>query len=241
DVDAGYGRSGAHWDDVNRLADVASAVDALPPHRLRGVLTHAGNAYRGPDRAAITAVWAETAARLAAARDVLARVTGAAGLEISVGDTPGCCAVERFDGVDEVRPGNFVYFDLQQLALGACAEDDLALAIACPVVAVYPSRGEAVVHGGSVHLSRDAAPGPGDGSNFGRLAVVEPAGWRLLPADDGHVRSISQEHGVLRCSPAVLEQLRVGDLAFIVPAHSCLPANLIRGCQVISPAGPAAG
>jgi D-serine deaminase-like pyridoxal phosphate-dependent protein len=161
---------------------------------------------------------------------VLAAAAGAdAGvLEISVGDTPGCSVVERFAGVDEVRPGNFVFYDLQQLAVGACAADDLALAVACPIVGIYPARGEAVIHGGSVQLSRDAAPGPGPGQNFGRLAVVEADGWRLMPVEAGHLRGISQEHGVLRCSPEVLAALAVGDLAFIVPAHACLPANLIR-------------
>ncbi len=233
DVDAGYGRSGARWDDANRLAEIGSALARSPQHRLRGVLTHAGNTYHAPDHAAIEAIWAETAVRLAAARDTLAASTGVRGLEISVGDTPGCAVMPRLTGVDEVRPGNFVFFDLQQLALAVCTEEDLALAVACPIVGVYPARGEAVIHGGSVQLSLDTAPGPGDGRNFGRLALVEPSGWRLLPAEAGFVRSLSQEHGVLRCPPEVLAHLRVGDLAFIIPAHACLPANQIRDWLII--------
>ena len=227
DVDAGYGRSGVRWDDGERLAEVGRAVAANPAHNLRGVLTHSGQTYHAPGRAAIAATWAETATRLAAATDRLASATGAEGLEISVGDTPGCSVMERFTGVHEVRPGNFVFFDSQQLALGVCAEDDLALAVACPIVAVYPERREALIHGGSVQLSRDAAPSP-DGEHYGRLATVEADGWSPIPVVDGHVRGISQEHGVLRCSPEVLAQLHVGDLAFIIPAHACLPANQIR-------------
>lgn len=233
DVDAGYGRSGTRWDDASRLAQVAHALAETPRHRLRGVLTHAGNTYHASDHAAVEAIWADTAVRLAAARDLLRAATGIDGLEISVGDTPGCAVVPHFAGVDEVRPGNFVFFDLQQLALGVCAEDDLALAIACPIVGVHPERGEAVIHGGSVQLSRDSAPGPGGAENFGRLALVDPAGWRVLPAEDGYVRGVSQEHGVLRCSLEVLAQLRVGDLAFLIPAHACLPANLIPDWLVV--------
>jgi D-serine deaminase-like pyridoxal phosphate-dependent protein len=233
DVDAGYRRSGVAWDDAAGLVSVAEAVAALPRHRLRGVLTHAGNTYHVATPAAIEAIWTDTSARLASARDVIAGATGRRDLEISVGDTPGCSLMPALDGVDEVRPGNFVFYDLQQLALGACAEDDLALAIACPIVGVYPERGEAVVHGGSVQLSRDVAPGPGTETNYGRLAVVGADGWRLLPAEDACVRTISQEHGVIRCSPAVLPGLRPGDLAFIIPAHACLPANLIRRWLVI--------
>ena len=233
DVDAGYGRSGVVWDDDERLAEVGRAVAALPAHQLRGVLTHSGQTYHAPDRAAIVATWIEAAGRLGAARDRLASETGIDRLEISAGDTPGCAVVERLEGVDEVRPGNFVFFDLQQLALGVCDEADLALAVACPIVGVSTARGEAVIHGGSVQLSRDGAPGPGDGVNFGRLAVVDADGWRLLPAEAAYVRGISQEHGVLRCSPEVLAQLRVGDLAFLIPAHACMPANLIRNTLVV--------
>ena len=233
DVDAGYGRSGAAWDDAARLAAVGAELGRLPRHRLRGVLTHSGQTYHAPSRAAIEGIWAETASRLAAARDVLSGATGRSGLEISVGDTPGCSVVPRFEGVDEVRPGNFVFYDLQQLAVGSCTEEEIALAVACPIVGVYPERGEAVVHGGSVQLSRDTAPGPDGGQNLGRLAVVDADGWRLLPVDAGFVRGVSQEHGVLRCSPDVLARLRVGDLAFIIPAHACLPANLIRDLLVV--------
>lgn len=233
DVDAGYGRSGARWDDAGRLAEIGSTLARSPQHRPRGVLTHAGNTYRAPDHDAIAAIWTETADRLAVARDLLAASTGAVGLEISVGDTPGCAIVPRLAGVDEVRPGNFVFFDLQQLALGACKEADLALAVACPIAGVYPDRGEVLVHGGSVQLSLDTAPGPGEGRNFGRLATVEADGWRLLPAEDAHVRSLSQEHGVVRCSPEVIAELRVGDLAFVIPAHACLPANQIRDWLIV--------
>ncbi|HEY5627872.1 MAG TPA: hypothetical protein VIR16_00040, partial [Candidatus Limnocylindrales bacterium] len=148
-------------------------------------------------------------------------------------DTPGCAVMPSLAGVDEVRPGNFVFHDLQQLALGVCGEDDLALAVACPIVGVYPERGEAVIHGGSVQLSLDTAPGPGEGRNLGRLAVVDSDGWRVLPAADAFVRGLSQEHGVLRCREDVLAQLRAGDLAFIIPAHACLPANQIRDWLVL--------
>lgn len=233
DVDCGYGRTGVPWDDAAGLAAVATAATALPRHRLRGVLTHAGDTYHAAGREAILEIWHRTASRAAAARDVVAAVTGIAGLEISVGDTPGCSAAGRFDAVDEVRPGNFVYYDLQQLALGSCSEEDLALAVACPVVGIYPARGEVVIHAGSVQLSRDTAPGPDGTPILGGLAVVEPGGWRLLPVTDAHVRSVSQEHGVLRCAPAVIAGLRVGDLAFVIPAHACMPANLIRERIVI--------
>jgi D-serine deaminase-like pyridoxal phosphate-dependent protein len=236
DVDGGYHRSGVD-PEGGGLFDLREPLLGLGRHRLRGVMTHAGNSYKAHELADIREVWRRTAATLSYAAEALERYTGRRGpddddigdrrLEVSVGDTPGCSVMERFAGVDEVRPGNFVFYDCQQLALGVCDEDDLALAVACPIAAVYPQRNEVLIHGGSVQFSRDAATWP-YGEHYGRLATVEADGWHPLPVEAGHLRAISQEHGVLRVSPEVLAELRVGDLAFIVPAHACLPANLVR-------------
>jgi D-serine deaminase-like pyridoxal phosphate-dependent protein len=227
DVDVGYGRTGVRWDDAASLAAVVSLVAATGRHRLRGVLTHAGQAYGMPDVSARTALWSEVVARMAGARAILLASGAPEGLLISVGDTPTSSVAPSFEGVDEVRSGNFVFYDLQQLALGACSSGDLALAIACPVVGVYPQRAEIVVQGGAIHLSRDVAPALDGVPGHGQLAVMEADHWDLLPSESGYVRRLSQEHGMIRCSPAVLGRVRVGDLLFIIPAHACLAANQI--------------
>jgi len=227
DIDVGYGRTGIPWDDPAALGRVLEAADRSGRHRVRGVLTHAGHGYHVSDPEARAALWDEVAERMGAARDALAGPGSSGSLEISVGDTPTGGAVSRFDGVDEIRVGNFVFFDMQQHALGTCTSADLALVIACPVVGIYPGRGEIVVQGGSVHLSRDAAPGPAGVMNHGQLAVMGADGWDLLPVSMAHVRGLSQEHGIIRCVPEVLDQVRLGDLVFIVPAHACLAANQV--------------
>ncbi len=130
--------------------------------------------------------------------------------------------------MDEVRPGNFVFYDLQQLALGACEATDLALAVACPVVGVYPARGEFVVHGGSVHLSRDAAPGPGRAPAYGRLAVVARTAGTSSPPRTASCARSPRSTASSAARPMCCGSVRVGDLAFVVPAHACMPANLIR-------------
>jgi D-serine deaminase-like pyridoxal phosphate-dependent protein len=227
DIDVGYGRTGLPWDDRAALSRVLHATQDSGRHRIRGVLTHAGHTYQVPDPMARSALWTEVADRMGSARDALAGPGSSHTLEISVGDTPTCGTVSRFDGVDEIRAGNFVFFDMQQHALGACTSDELAMVVACPVVGVYPWRGEIVVQGGAVQISRDVAPGPGGVPSHGQLAVMGTDGWDLLPAADAYVRGVSQEHGVITCTPQVLDQVRVGDLVFIVPAHACLAANLI--------------
>ncbi len=231
EVDVGYGRSGVRWDDEDGLIALGAEVLRSRSLRLRGVLTHAGHTYQVRTLAEVQRIHAESMARITFAHRVLTESTGSH-LEISVGDTPSCSAMDRIEGASELRPGNFVFYDIQQLTLGSCAETDLALMVACPIVGVYPERGEIVVHGGAVHLSKDSARLPGGGVCHGRIAKLATSPWSLW-SPDSYVSAVSQEHGLVRCEPELLDSIAVGDLLLIVPAHACLAANSVRRTVLI--------
>ncbi len=222
EVDTGQGRSGVPVADQARLEALARAVAAAPRLRWAGLLTHAGHTY-GTDPGHAAAVFAATRTALRAARARLA-LAGLPGGAISVGDTPGCAAAATWRGVDEVRPGNFVFYDLMQLMAGACEPEDLACAVAAPVIGVYPDRGEAVLHAGAVHLSRESLDTP-QGPLLGRLFTLDRDGFGHLLCG-WSLRALSQEHGVLRAeSPAAraeLASLQPGSLVLVAPVHSCL-------------------
>ena len=116
-----------------------------------------------------------------------------------------------------------------QWRLGVCGPEDLGVAVACPVIGVYPRRGEVVVHGGAVHLSKDSLAGPGGTPLFGQLVVATADGFGA-PVPGTWVSSLSQEHGVIGAEPAVFEKLLAhlvpGELLLILPVHSCLTADL---------------
>ncbi len=214
-VDTGYGRSGIPWDDAPRLAAVAAAAT------LAGVVTHAGHSYTTP-RAGLEALYAETASRLAAAA-----ASAGGGLRLSAGDTPTCVAARDLAGVDEVRPGNFVFFDVMQLAAGVCAAGDLALAAACPVLAVDAARRRLVLRGGAVHLGKDPARANG-GPAYGCLGTLDAGGFdRVLP--QVAVTALTQEHAVVDVPAGAWDELadglRPGDLALVFPSHSCLACH----------------
>jgi D-serine deaminase-like pyridoxal phosphate-dependent protein len=142
-----------------------------------------------------------------------------------VGDTPGATAVSGFDGTDEVRPGNFVYFDAQQYHLGSCSEEEIAAAVVCPVVAVYPERGEAVIHGGAVHLSSQSEELVEGVTMYGYVVPLAEDGWGAIDRRRRVVR-ISQEHGVITAEEQFLASLAPGDLLAVIPVHSCLAVDL---------------
>lgn len=151
---------------------------------------------------------------------------GSAGLEVSVGDTPGASLCADFSGVDELRPGNFVFYDAQQIQIGSCGWPDVAVALACPVVARHPERGEVVVYGGAVHLSKDYLM-VGDRRVYGLVCLPEGERWGA-PLEGGYVSGLSQEHGILHLAAQDLARLQVGDLVCILPAHSCLTVTLMK-------------
>ncbi len=230
EADAGYVRTGVPWNDGATLYAVANAVKASNKLALQGLLTHAGNTYGARGTAAIAALYTETVQRMERMRNWLMEY-GFLGLELSIGDTPACSVLDDFAGVDEIRPGNFVFYDLMQMEIGACSFEDVAMVVACPVVAIHPERQEVVVYGGAVHLSKDFITRTDNVASFGAVAPLDDSGWGA-PVAGAWVRSLSQEHGIIRAAPAAFEPafgaLHVGDLIGIVPVHSCLTADLLK-------------
>ena len=226
EVDAGYHRTGVDPDDARTLVELATAIrSAAPRLRFAGLLTHSGHTYAGRTRDEVLSIHDASVAAIRRSQASLA----AAGIDaaISVGDTPGCNPADGFNGIDEIRPGNFVLLDLQQLQTGTCTEPDLALAVACPVVGRYPDRGSLVVHGGSAHFSRDAADVADGQPTHGRVAEIDGDGWRLTePA--ARLTSLAQEHGTITGPAEVLDRYPVGSLVLVVPARACLACASTR-------------
>ena len=232
-VDTGYARTGIRWDRPEHIAELAARVDRSGLLNFRGLLTHAGQSYHIHELAERRALFTQTAQRLEEARSEVLK-SGVANCELSVGDTPTATAVDRFEGVDEVRPGNFVYFDAQQLHIGSCSEDQIAAAVAAPVVALHPERGECVLYAGAVHLSAQAEPHPDGGRMYGYLVPLCeeigetgcPSAWGTIDTQN-YVRMVSQEHAVVKCSGQLLERLKPSDLVAVIPVHSCLAVDLL--------------
>ena len=222
-VDTGYGRTGTPWNQVNAIADLAREIETAHGLSLAGLLTHSGHSYHASTPAEIVRIFNETRDRMASVKDALAE-RGIAVPAVSIGDTPGCTLEDNFSGMDEIRPGNFVFYDLMQLDLQVCRPDDLALALACPVVGIYPDRGEAVILGGAVHFSKDRIR-RNRRDIFGVGIRITPDGFGEL-LESVTLNGMSQEHGIVRMPGELLSRLQIGDVLSFIPAHSCLTADL---------------
>jgi len=225
-VDVGSHRTGIPVEDHTRILALAGVLRG-PRLNFRGLLTHAGHTYHPAAGESIAALYRRAVDGMLRAQAAL-RQAGFAAAQISYGDTPSCTLVEDFSGLDEIRPGNFIFYDLTQHSLGVCGEESIAVAVACPVVAKHAERGELrlVLYGGAVHLSKDVLEGPA-GQSYGGLAPLLPGGWgKMWPG--ARLYALSQEHGLAVVSREQFEEIQVGDLVAVIPVHSCLTVDLHR-------------
>lgn len=58
--------------------------------------------------------------------------------------------------VHQVHPGNYVFFDRQQAAVGACGEGDVAVTVLTRIVGHYAAH--MLCDAGALALSKDTAP-----------------------------------------------------------------------------------
>jgi D-serine deaminase-like pyridoxal phosphate-dependent protein len=192
----------------------------------RGFLTHAGHSYSCRTRDQILTVHRESVALLAAmAADYRSAYPL---LEISTGDTPTCSIADDFSNVDEIRPGNFVFYDLMQAYISSCSKKDIAVAVACPVVAKHRERNEIILYGGAIHFAKDSLVTNEGTTIYGELVRVSGDSWGE-PPEGCYISKLSQEHGTLKVTDAVFRQISVGDMVAILPVHSCMTANLLAG------------
>ena len=225
EIDTGYHRSGLAFDRPDMVQKTIDAINTNPNIRLKGFLSHTGNTYHAEKPEEIKAAYQDAVRSMTSLKNHFQRPGQP--LAISMGDTPSSSLLEDWGPIQEARPGNFVFYDLMQHHLGACRLTDIAVALACPVVAKYPERNEVVVYGGAVHLSKEYIETDGR-KIYGRPVWVDNTGWQPMEGANWVV-SLSQEHGILRLEPAILESLKVGDLVGILPVHSCLTAHLMKG------------
>jgi D-serine deaminase-like pyridoxal phosphate-dependent protein len=214
-IDVGLHRCGI---DPERqpVRQIVRAIAALPGLRLQGLLSHAGHAYLATSRDDIAGIVAAEAALLARIRDEAAE-DGIGLEELSVGSTPSAEASMTAPHVTEVRPGNYVFCDRTQVALGSATWRDCALTIVASVVSMGADR--LVFDCGSKVLSSDGARGFFPTPGFG--AVLREDG---SPDDTLLIERLSEEHAVVRVSAET--RLRIGSRVRIVPNHACVVANL---------------
>lgn len=229
-VDTGAGRTGLVWDDFTRLDELVEFLQNTNKLKLKGLLVHAGHTYRARIREEVDFIYNDSVEKLGILRERY--LSYFPELKISWGDTPSCSIIETLQGIDEIRPGNFVFYDIMQSIIGSCREEQIAVALACPVVAKHPERQTIIVYGGGVHLSKDSMILHDGTEIFGKIALPKGSAWGKT-LENCYVSSLSQEHGMVKVSNEVFNMVNEGDIVYILPVHSCMTADLMQGYRLL--------
>ncbi|MFT5141424.1 MAG: D-serine deaminase-like pyridoxal phosphate-dependent protein [Rhodothermales bacterium] len=240
EVDIGYGRCGVRW-DVRDSIDFVTRLTEMPGLRVCGILTHAGHSYNGPaegqsEEAALRAVSNQERDRMLAFAAALqeAGVPGVepGAFEISVGSTPSVryfeSAEDRGFRVTEIRPGNYVFHDAIQVALGVAGWDECALTVHASVISRHRNddgSDRVFLDAGKKVFTSDLVPSLGvHGTLLYNPRVMEP-----LP--HARLHGLSEEHGWVSVSGGTT--LNVGDRVRVVPAHSCVVTNMLDEFHIV--------
>ncbi len=208
EFDIGMGRVGVA--PGGPLLQLARCVHALPRLSLEGLAFFPGH-IRNWDAAGREAF--STAARIL--ESVLLDFEGA-GIPVPIvsgGSTPLLFHSHEMTGLTEIRPGTYIFNDVNTVDSGACAWDDCAATILTTVVSTA-RPGQRIVDGGSKTFSSDRLANPAD-ATFGR--VLEAPGARF--------HRLTEEHGFIDITQAG-RGFAVGDRVRIVPNHVCTALNL---------------
>lgn len=218
-IDCGLGRAGIA-PDAPELLPLAQAL-SQPGAELAGVLTHAGHSYHAKS---------VTDVKRIAEEERLAVVTAAARLReaghacpiVSVGSTPTALHADSLAGVTEMRPGNYVFFDLFQAAAGSCGMADIAVSVLATVVAHHHGRNHLLIDAGGLALSKDTSANEhAPGTGYGRVCRPEAA----LPLPGLAIHDVHQEHGLVGGPAAAKIDFAAfppGSRLRVLPNHSCM-------------------
>ena len=236
-VDCGYHRAGV--DPKSQLAEkLVQSLNESKNLVFDGILTHSGHSYDSHNRAEILIVAEQERSVMVEFAERM-RTKGFKIPTVSVGSTPTMSVAENLDGINEIRPGNYAFYDYTQVMLGSCGIADCALTVLASVISHQPGASHFILDAGALALSKD--PGPLHISNDMDMGIIYEDYDRKRLQAHVHVKTLSQEHGKVLISESsnLRDQYKVGDKVRILEHHSCLTAAnfdyyyVVKGYEVI--------
>lgn len=219
DIDIGLHRTGVQ--SAAESLRLAQRIEQSNRLRLDGIFCYPGH------------IWKTAAAQadaLRASSEIIREHLGGwqqhglAARIVSGGSTPTAYQSHLMSGVTEIRPGTYVYNDMNTARGGFCKLADCAARIVTSVISnAVPDQ--IVMDAGSKALAADrCVPAPESGHGH----VVE------LP--DAKITLLSEEHGQVDVSRSV-SRPRVGDRLTVIPNHVCPTINLTDEAWWLAPNG----
>jgi len=208
EVDVGLGRVGVAPGEP--LIQLAKDIQSLPNLRFEGITFYPGH---------IKDLDATGQQALTALSDLLGAILAdfrTAGIELTIvsgGSTPTLFRSHEIAGLNEIRPGTYIFNDINTVRSRACELEDCAASVHATVVSTA-RPGQMIIDGGSKTFSSDRLGVAGE-VTFGHV-VEEPA---------ARVYKLMEEHGFIDLTNTSTT-FRPGDRVRIIPNHICVAVNL---------------
>lgn len=216
EVDCGVARCGTIPGEPTVRA-LEAAVAGTESADFDGVMTFAGHAYGARDLAQLRLIADRECEAVLETAEAL-EATGIPTRTLSIGTTPTAMQLGSADGATEVRPGNYVFFDATQVALGLVGPERCAASVLATVIS-RPDRRRAILDCGSKALAREQLTQRTTGFGF---AIDRP---ELV------VEGLFEEHAILTADEGV--DLVPGGRVRIVPNHACATTILHERMLVV--------
>jgi D-serine deaminase-like pyridoxal phosphate-dependent protein len=217
EIDSGAGRAGLPYPALPGLLDIGRVLHAAPNVELAGVMTHGGHSYHESTPDGIARVAEEERLAVVTAAQRL-REAGLPCPIVSAGSTPTAMHARTFEGLTEMRPGVFVFNDLDQAGIGSCGAGDIAVSVMASVIGHYPHRNQLLIDAGALALSKDISA----------QEFMPKAGYGFIkdaPVPDLAVVACSQEHGFVQADANLpYDKLPIGSRVRVWPNHVCITA-----------------
>ncbi len=215
EIDCGAGRSGVRPEAAGALAAHARDRGLVP----LGVFTYPGH---GGTVGAREGAAQDQALALRAAVASLAE-HGVEAQTVSAGSTP-TAELSTDPVITEIRPGEYVFNDHDNVRLGDCAPESIGLFVATTVVSDQ-GHPHVIVDAGTKALAREGNP---------------ERGYGQVPDYDGHLSKLNEYHGFLRL-PEGGRRPAVGEAIVVVPHHVCPVVNSFEELIIANSAGELLG
>ncbi|MSV27564.1 MAG: D-TA family PLP-dependent enzyme, partial [Bryobacterales bacterium] len=208
EVDVGLGRVGVQPGE--QLVQLAISIDRLPRLKLEGIAFYPGHIKSNDEQGE-----RDLKSLSALVQSILADFKRA-GIELKIvsgGSTPALFHSHEVEGVNEIRPGTYIYNDMNTVMSGGCGLEDCAASIMATVVSTAKT-GQMIIDGGSKTFSSD------------RLNLSSEVTFgRLKEAPEAQFTKMNEEHGYVDIRRAQRE-FQIGDRVNVIPNHVCVAVNL---------------
>lgn len=208
EIDVGLGRVGI--DPGPPAAALARRVASLPGLTFAGIAFYPGQ-FKSTEKSEMAAMEQTVSAAIASTLDELKR----AGLEaciVSGGSTPTWAFSNLVHGMNEIRPGTYIFNDRNTVIAGACGWEDCAASILTTVVSTA-RPGQMILDGGSKTFSSD------------RTSLADVTYGVVREDEAARFHKMNEEHGYVDIT-ACQRSFQVGDRVSVIPNHVCVAVNL---------------